>query len=89
MGCCPSFHGIEVVPHTGNASESGPERIEIEMSDPERIEMSDPERIEMSDPERSDPPPDFDRMLEELERRKPRVPSPKFSFRRQDRMVFE
>jgi hypothetical protein len=83
MGCCPSFHGIEVVPHTGNA-ESGPER--IEMSDPER---SDPERIEMSDPERSDPPPDFDRMLEELERRKPRVPSPKFSFRRQDRMVFE
>jgi hypothetical protein len=81
MGCCPSFHGIEVVPHTGNASESGPERIEIEMSDPERIEMSDPER--------SDPPPDFDRMLEELERRKPRVPSPKFSFRRQDRMVFE
>ena len=81
MGCCPSFHGIEVVPHTGNASESGPERIEIELSDPERIEMSDPER--------SDPPPDFDRMLEELERRKPRVPSPKFSFRRQDRMVFE
>ena len=75
MGCCPSFHGIEVVPHTGNAE-----------SDPER---SDPERIEMSDPERSDPPPDFDRMLEELERRKPRVPSPKFSFRRQDRMVFE
>lgn len=85
MGCCPSFHGIDLLPHTGYSgnenekSERNEKSIELGASDSSDTRASD------------DPPPDFDRMLEELERRKPRPPSPeppKFSFRRQDRIVF-
>lgn len=88
MGCCPSFHGIDLLPHTGysgNENEKSDERNE------KSIELGVSDSSEMSTRASDDPPPDFDRMLEELERRKPRPPSPeppKFSFRRQDRIVF-
>ncbi len=87
MGCCPSFHGIDLLPHTGYSG-NGNEKSEKSEKNEKSIELG---VSETSTRASDDPPPDFDRMLEELERRKPRPPSPeppKFSFRRQDRIVF-
>ena len=81
MGCCPSFHGIDVLPHTGTS--------EARVSEARASDRSENEsESDRSEIELSDPAPDFDRMLEEAEKKRPKR-SPKFSLRRQNRMVFE
>lgn len=74
MGCCvpQSFQSIEIVPHSGASASAGEKESEKESASESEKEI--------------DPPPDFDRMLEEAAKRRP---SPKYAFRRQNRMVFE
>jgi hypothetical protein len=90
MGCCPSFHGIDVLPHTGTSEARASEARVSEARVTDRSERIENDRSESdrSEIELSDPAPDFDRMLEEAEKKRPKR-SPKFSLRRQNRMVFE
>jgi hypothetical protein len=82
MGCCPSFHGIDVLPHTGTSEARVSEARASDRSEDESESESERSGIELSDRA------PISTGCWRRRRKRPKR-SPKFSLRRQNRMVFE